>query len=458
LQQAGPATPAARSRLLAAAIRKGDTARAQSLIAGVDAASLDAALISALNRDGEGVEVIRLLLDKGAHVNQPDVYRTPLMLAADGGHVESVKLLLAKGADVNAVVKKDVTALLLAVQRDNAAVVRVLLAAGADTRAKNLLHVAAGAPWVAEGDENQVRKPSSEILQLLLEKGVNARSPDGDSALIAANSYERVKLLLAAGANPNAKGSYGATPLLAAADKGDSQRVEALLSAGADVNAQDSEGDTALHKVLDNGEGYRGRQRNVEDYPILVRALLRGKNINVNAQNKKGETALMRAVRLSNVESVRLLLAAGANTNAADIVGDTAYIWAYLKDDAEIEKLLTNTRAPQKTPGTQNTFLVAAIAKKDAAKVKELLDQGADPNYRHPIGLDHPGITTIVLMEAVRVGDAAIVQMLVDKGADVNAKGMIFGGERRHLTGTPIEATKNPQIIEILKKAANKKN
>ena len=457
LQQAGPATPAARNRLLAAAIGKGDTARAQSLIAaGIDAAGLDAALISAVDRNAELIEVIRLLLDKGARVNQPDLPRTPLMLAVEHDHVETIKLLLAKGAQVNAIGREGTTALETAVRVNNAALVRLLLAAGADARAKNLLYRAAAGPSLTDEDENPHPERTSEILQLLLDKGANAKSPEGDNALLVANSVEKVKLLLARGANPNTTGPYGSTPLMAAADRGYNQIVEALLSAGADVNAQDGNGDTALLLFLDAGDGRR--KRNVEEYPVLVGTLLRVKNINVNAQNKKGETALMRAVRLGSVDSVRLLLSAGANTNVADKVGDTAYVLAYENGNAEIEKLLTTAAVQNKTPAVLNAFLVAAIAKKDAAKVKELLDQGADPNYQSPIGLDHLDITRTVLMQAAIAGDATIVQMLVDKGADPGAKSLVSGSEHGLVYGTPLEAAKDPQVIEILKKAANKKN
>jgi len=243
---------------------------------------------------------------------------------------------------------------------------------------------------------------------------------------------------------------------MGAADRGDNQIVEALLNAGADVNAQDGYGNTALLLFLDASD--RRRQRKVEDYPVLVATLLRGKNINVNAQNKKGETALMRAVRLGNVESVKLLLAAGANPNTADKVGDTAYTLAYENDNREIAKLLTAAAAQPKTQAVLNAFLPAAILKKDVAKVKELLDQGADPNYQYPIGLDHPTITTTVLMTAAKVGVAAIVQMLVDKGANPNVKGLLSGSEHGLVHGTPLEATHDPQVIEILKKAAAKKN
>ena len=166
----------------------------------------------------------------------------------------------------------------------------------------------------------------------------------------------------------------------------------------------------------------------------------------------------MRAVRLGTVESIRLLVRAGANPNAADKVGDTAYVLAYANGNAEIQKLLTTAAAQKRTPAVLNAFLVAAISKKDAAKVKELLDQGADPNYQNPIGLDHLDITRTVLMKAVIAGDATIVQMLVDKGADPGAKSLVSGSEHGLVYGTPLEAAKDPQIIEILKKASNKTN
>jgi len=458
LQQASPATPSARSRLLAAATRKGDTARAQSLIAsGIDAAGLDDALVLAVGRDAEFIEIIRLLLDKGARVNQPGLIRTPLMLAVHHDHVETIKLLLAKGADVNASINQDITALAIAVKANNAAVVRLLLARGADARAKDLLSLAARAPGLlTDEDVHPHPERTSEILQLLLDNGANAKSPDGDRALEEANSLEKVKLLLARGANPNAKGYFDSTALMAAAARSDNQIVEALLSAGADVNAQDGNGNTALLLFLYPGDG-RG-QRPGKQHSVLVGTLLRAKNINVNAQNKKGETALMRAVRLDDVESVRLLLGAGANPNAADKVGDTAYVLAYSNGNTEIEKLLTTAAVQNKTPVVLNAFLVAAISKKDAAKVKELLDQGADPNYQYAIGLDHLDITRTVLMEAAISGDATIVQMLVDKGADPGAKSLVSGSEHGLVYGTPLEGAKNPQVIEILKKAATKKN
>jgi hypothetical protein len=65
---------------------------------------------------------------------------------------------------------------------------------------------------------------------------------------------------------------------------------------------------------------------------------------------------------------------------------------------------------------------VAAIGKKDPAKVQELLKQGSRSKLPLSTGTEIPGIPSPVLFLAAKVGDAAIVQMLVDKGADVKQK------------------------------------
>jgi ankyrin repeat protein/Flp pilus assembly protein TadD len=464
---AKPRSPESLSRVLLVAVRKGDIAKAEAMLtAGAD--EKDWALDSALDQKTVDNGMVRLLLDKGARVNSPEGERTPLMLASYAGNVEIVKLLLAKGANVNArgrLVNNDRTPLALAVEMDHVEVVKLLLAAGADAKDDWLLSLAASAPSLSYDDPRRktLPRPSAEILKLLLHKGANAKSPAGDSALLSANSAEKVKLLLAHGANPNATGEYGRTPLMAAAYERDAESVAALLSAGANVNAKYSQGDTPLLQALNLG--YQESKKRVRDPVGAVRALLRAKNIDVNAQNNNGETALMRAVRLGDAESVRLLLAARADVNSADVIGDTAFILAYDKGDTEIENLLARA-APQKpNPRTLNAFLVAAIKKKDPTKVKELLDKGADPNHKYLRGFGGIGYqeTTpnIVLVLAAQVGHPGIVQMLLDKGADVNAKGLVrqrLDEKRGPIHGTALEAAKDPEVIEVLKRAMNKKN
>jgi ankyrin repeat protein len=72
----------------------------------------------------------------------------------------------------------------------------------------------------------------------------------------------------------------------------------------ADVNAKDEHGDIALH---------RGSEIDVEFVKILIRA-----GANINAQNNKGETSLLKAAWILNTPSVKYLLEKGADPNLGD--------------------------------------------------------------------------------------------------------------------------------------------
>lgn len=114
-----------------------------------------------------------------------------------------------------------------------------------------------------------------------------------------AGDLARVKALIAAGSNVNAKDEKGVTPLMAASLLGHIEVVRALLAAKADVNAKDDEGTTALV--------YASVQGRVE----VVRALLAAK-ADVNAKKKSGWTALKYASAKGHDEVVKLLKKAGA--------------------------------------------------------------------------------------------------------------------------------------------------
>ena len=83
--------------------------------------------------------VRELLNNKDIDINEitacdmtsPTMGYTPLMCAVEGGHIEIVKLLLSKGADVNTKSGRG-TALHVAVERGHAEIVRLLLDNGAD--------------------------------------------------------------------------------------------------------------------------------------------------------------------------------------------------------------------------------------------------------------------------------------------------------------------------------------
>src|SRR6185503_18355024 len=138
----------------------------------VDPTQLDDLLLYSLGQNPKTpVEVVRLLVDKGANVNTATRRNSPLTHAAGEGNDEVIKFLLARGAQVN-VPLEDGTPLMRAVIGGHTEAMKLLLAAGADVKAVHrtgdqALMMAAG----QRSYRNPTLEPNSEILRLLLVHG-----------------------------------------------------------------------------------------------------------------------------------------------------------------------------------------------------------------------------------------------------------------------------------------------
>jgi ankyrin repeat protein len=460
-QPQNPNDPAKVKSQLYGAISTGDAQKFASLIDLVGQKDRDDFLLYVLSQSQQQpLEIVRVLIDKGADVNQPSSSRTALMRAASAGYVDIVRLLLSKGAQVNVNVD-DGTPLMVAVNAGHVEIMKLLLAAGADVKA---VHRMGDQALMMAAEQRSYRNPSAEpnaeVVQVLLDHGADAkaRGEYNRTALMLANTAAKVKLLIAKGAEVDAKDEYGQTALMHAAEHGNPAVASALLENGASVNATDNKGLTALLYSLDDENRAYGEE--AKTLPArrseVARRILLAKGVDVNAANADGETPLIRAVRLKNVETIKALLAKGADANRSDIFGDTAVTLAYDTDNEEIQKLLPATSFKGKPTNVLNAFLRAAVGKKDQAKVKELLIAGADPNHEFAIGYNHKSIKQTVLIVAAGMGQAGIVQLLLDNGANVSAKGLLSGSEHGLVYGTALEAaeaSKHAEVVAILKKA-----
>jgi len=134
------------------------------------------------------------------------------------------------------------------------------------------------------------------------------------------------KLLIAKGADVKAKGGESkASPIFSAVTKSRGNLVELLLANGADVNAKDAFAESPLDSAVKEG------------LPEMVELLI-AKGANVNGDG--GTTPLHKSASTGQKEIIELLLANGANVNVTIAFGDTPLDWADRNNKEDVAAIL----------------------------------------------------------------------------------------------------------------------
>jgi uncharacterized protein len=357
------------------------------------------------------------------------------------GDQAAVEKLVAQHADVNAPQADGATALHWAVFRSDQAMVDLLLRAGANPKAAN--RDGSTPLWLASinGD--------APVIEALLKAGADANEqlPLGRTPLMVAartGNVDAVKVLLDHGANVNAKETLrGTTALMWAADEGHAAAIQLLVQRGADIKAQSDPAERgrgpALGKSTDPRKAVEalgkaiaagiptpqlGAVGTTSLVPVVPekRGARRGPGASGAAgaegldqgddaaavfgfgrgrpapKDGGGLTPLVYAVRSNDLDSVKALLAAGADINQV-----TGYGWSPL------------------LVATQNRFYKLGTYLIEHGADVNLANKGAwTPLYlatdnRNIEGGDYP----------VRKGDMNhldFIKLLLDKGANVNAR------------------------------------
>jgi ankyrin repeat protein len=372
---------------------------------------------------------------------------SPIADAAMRGDAAGVRTLIARKADVNAPQNDGATALHWAAFRGNLELAEILLRSGANPKAAN--REGATPLWIAcvNGD--------ASMISALLKAGADANEklPLGRSPLMIAartGNTDALRVLIEAGADVNAKETLrGTTPLMWAADEGHAPALKVLIDAGADIKARSNPaprgrgpalgksndprkqvaaqgaalargaappplfggggggaGDAAAGGGGRGGRGGRGGGRGAggggaagdnttfdqDDAAVAAGIGRRGGGAADGGQI----TALVYAARANDLESVKVLLAAGADINQT-----TGYGWSPL------------------LAATQNRYYkLAAYLLDHGANVNLSNTGGWSPLYlatdnRNIEGGDYP-------VRKPDIDHLEFIKLLIDKGADVN--------------------------------------
>ena len=256
-----------------------------------------------------------------------------------------------------------------------------------------------------------VRNQDQQQIRALLNQrpDVNARSGDGSTALLWAahwNDLETANLLIRAGADANAGNDFRMTPLSQACTNGNAPLVDLLLKAGANPNAPIATGvppimtcarsgnADAVKRLLAGDADVNAKEpaqnqtalmwAAAEHHPDVVRTLIEAK-ANLQAHTKNGFTALHFAAREGDIESARLLLAAGVNIDirsqpdVTQTAADVEQVAAATAAGGNAQPL-AGRRAASATNSEGATPLLVATMRGQVSAALFLLEQGADPN------------------------------------------------------------------------------
>ena len=242
-----------------------------------------------------------------------------------------------------------------------------------------------------------VKTANTATIRALLEQHVDVNSPeaDGTTALhwaVHRSDLETVELLIRAGATVENENRYGVKPLLLAANNGHAAIIERLLKAGADPNTVTPGGESALMAAARNGTP--------EALSVLIAS---GAEVNVR-EGWLGQSALMWAAAQNNATALRVLIENGADVHARTVpvtgagaprsrrsdptgrgTGFTPFLFAVRAGHFEsVRTLLAAGANVNDTLSDGTSALHLAIMNAHFELAAFLLDQGADANADAP--------------------------------------------------------------------------
>ncbi|HEV8318008.1 MAG TPA: ankyrin repeat domain-containing protein [Vicinamibacterales bacterium] len=404
--------------------------------------------------------LITLLMVAAAAAARGDVR---LVEAARNRDVQQVRRLLNQHADVNVRSDDGATPLLWAAHWNDLETADLLIRAGADANAANDFRVTPLSLACTNA--------SAALVELLLNVGANPDTPiaTGETPLMTcagSGSVDAVRMLIARGADVNAKQpSQSQTALMWAAAEHHPDVVATLITAGADLRAHTRRGFTALHFAAREGDldttrlllaaGVNVDIQSEPDASEKERARIDGGGgvAGGNAEGSAGSTPLLVATVRGHVPLALFLLEQGADPNVAD-AGFTPLHWAAAAWESGVANPVYGFVDPMSgIPDRQAKLQL----------VKALLAHRANPNQRmtqRAPGFaggytDTIGATPFLL--ASSIADVEMMRLLLAAGADptlatrTNTTAVMAAAGLNHTNGeSPVTEEQALEAVRLL--------
>lgn len=256
---------------------------------------------------------------------------------------------------------------------------------------------------------------------------VNALGPEGRSPLFIAtlqHDRELIDRLLQAGADIDLADASGTTPMMLAAEEGDMDLLRTFVGRGAKLDGVDAAGGTALHRAIAAGK-------------FGAAELLVQSTTTFPAASPDGRDLVAVACDTGSAPLIKTVLARAAEALEWTPSSRHALSAALTSNDAELTKLLLSKHAaPPTVEGRTIPLLAQAIVTDDRPLFDALLAAGTDPNVLVPPGADKEFLTLLgssyirdyvkadtgitPLMLAAGFAKPEYVRALLDAGAHKN--------------------------------------
>jgi ankyrin repeat protein len=297
---------------------------------------------------GKNLKCLKLLLKHGADLNSKTTPGlTPIHFAAKYGHLDILKFIIDSGCEMNVSTNDQNEASHMATMFGKSDCLSYLIDLGCNLKVQNsdgdqIVHLACfpgtvncmkilfyrGADIYSYNQDGfqplhcAALYRSVNVLKFLLDIGVDPKSLTcgNDQAIHLAfgpdNNLDCLKLLIDYGADVNAVGSNGMSPIMTATINGTAESILILALANADVNQHTfDEGLSSLHLAARHGQ-------------TQCIALLISLGSNINALSKDGFTPLSFATMYDHVETILELLEFKADINLG-LVTPLYIAWKY---------------------------------------------------------------------------------------------------------------------------------